>query len=175
MKPKNTVWSKYGFLWVALGLFALSLLGHWIFAWYAFVDEQLEHRQSPEVQAFVIQTTGDTLENWQSEFLHLVVAGERSGIALPHWLAEFKGRQRSSRRESRSHSPGSQQRLQEGDCDTRSCLPARLINARVYGCSLLGSPVKTTILVAGATAGILAVESGCDGVAGWRYVRYVGF
>jgi hypothetical protein len=80
MKPKNTMWSKYGFLWVTLGLFIASLLGHWIFAWYAFVDEQMEHGQSPEVQAFVIQTTRDTLENWQSEFLQLV--WQVSGLAL---------------------------------------------------------------------------------------------
>jgi hypothetical protein len=64
-KPKNTIWSKFGFLWVTLSLFVVSLLGHWIFAWYAFTSEQLQHGQSPEVQEFVIQTTRDTLENWQ--------------------------------------------------------------------------------------------------------------
>ena len=71
-KPKDTVWSKYGYLWVTLGLFIASLVGHWLFAWYAFVAEQAQHGQSPEVQDFVIQTIRDTLENWQSEFLQLL-------------------------------------------------------------------------------------------------------
>jgi hypothetical protein len=71
-KPKDTIWSKYGYLWVTLTLFVLSLAGHWIFGWYAFVAEQAQHGQSPEVQDFIIQASRDTLENWQSEFLQLI-------------------------------------------------------------------------------------------------------
>jgi hypothetical protein len=56
----------------------------WFFAWYAFVDEQIEHGQWPEARAFVIQTTRDTLENWQAEFLQLVwqVSGSHCCITL---------------------------------------------------------------------------------------------
>ena len=79
-RPKDTIWSKYGFLWVTFGLFLASFAAHWFFAWYAFVAEQQQHGQSPEVQEFVIQTTRDTLENWQSEFLQLV--WQVSGLAL---------------------------------------------------------------------------------------------
>lgn len=99
MKPKNTIWSKYGFLWVTLGLFLASLLGHWIFAWYAFVDEQLEHAQSPEVQAFVIQTTRDTLENWQSEFLQLV--WQVSGLALLYHIGSPQSKEGNDRLEEK--------------------------------------------------------------------------
>jgi hypothetical protein len=62
-KPKDTIWSKYGFLWGTLALFIVSLAGHWIFAWYAFVAEQAQHGQTPETAAFIIQTSRDTLEN----------------------------------------------------------------------------------------------------------------
>ena len=79
-KPKDSIWSKYGFLWVTLCLFVLSFAGHWAFAWFAFVSEQAAHGQAAEAGAFLIQTTRDTLENWQSEFLQLM--WQVSGLAL---------------------------------------------------------------------------------------------
>jgi hypothetical protein len=59
------------------GLFLGSLTGHWIFAWYAYIDEQSAHGQAIEFSGFFIETARDTLENWQSEFLQLIwqVAG----------------------------------------------------------------------------------------------------
>ncbi len=98
-KPKNTVWSKYGFLWVTLSLFVVSLVGHWIFAWYAFTSEQLQHGQSPEVQEFVIQTTRDTLENWQSEFLQLV--WQVSGLALLYHIGSPQSKEGNDRLEEK--------------------------------------------------------------------------
>lgn len=79
-KPKDTIWSKYGYLWVTLVLFVASLIGHWAFGWYAFVADQAQHGQSAEVADFVIQASRDTLENWQSEFLQLI--WQVSGLAL---------------------------------------------------------------------------------------------
>jgi hypothetical protein len=98
-KPKNTIWSKFGFLWVTLSLFVVSLLGHWIFAWYAFTSEQLQHGQSPEVQEFVIQTTRDTLENWQSEFLQLV--WQVSGLALLYHIGSPQSKEGNDRLEEK--------------------------------------------------------------------------
>jgi hypothetical protein len=98
-KPKNTVWSKYGFLWVTLSLFVVSLIGHWIFAWYAFTSEQLQHGQSPAVQEFVIQTTRDTLENWQSEFLQLV--WQVSGLALLYHIGSPQSKEGNDRLEEK--------------------------------------------------------------------------
>jgi hypothetical protein len=80
-KPKATVWSQYGYFWVTLALFIGSFAGHWLLAWYAFVAEQMQHGQGPDVQEFVVQTARDTLENWQSEFLQLI--WQVSGLA---WL-----------------------------------------------------------------------------------------
>jgi hypothetical protein len=98
-KPKNTIWSKYGFLWVTLALFVLSLVGHWVFAWYAFAAEQLQHGQSPEVREFVIQTTRDTLENWQSEFLQLV--WQVSGLALLYHIGSPQSKEGNDRLEEK--------------------------------------------------------------------------
>jgi Domain of unknown function (DUF6766) len=84
-KPKNTIWSKYGYLWATLALFVFSLAGHWIFGWYAFVNEQAEHGQAPQVGQFVVQAVRDTLENWQSEFLQLI--WQVAGLALLYHIA----------------------------------------------------------------------------------------
>jgi hypothetical protein len=69
--------SRYGYLWVTLVLFLLSLGGHWAFGWWAYVDEAREHSQQPSAAEYAVQMTRDTLENWQSEFLQLIwqVAG----------------------------------------------------------------------------------------------------
>ena len=73
----KSIWYRYGFLWVTLALFLGSLLGHWMFAWHAYVDEQNAHDMAIEFRGFFIETARATLENWQSEFLQLIwqVAG----------------------------------------------------------------------------------------------------
>lgn len=75
---KNTsLWKKYAYAWVTIAFFLFSLVGHWLFGWYAFVQEAQEHGQEPEVAQYTIQMMRDTFENWQSEFLQLIwqVAG----------------------------------------------------------------------------------------------------
>jgi hypothetical protein len=77
MTPPRSIWSRYGFLWVTLAFFAISVVGHWVVGWLAYVQDQLEHGQAIDVGSYVIEMTRDTLENWQSEFLQLIwqVAG----------------------------------------------------------------------------------------------------
>jgi hypothetical protein len=98
-KPKDSVWSKYGYLWVTLALFVASLTGHWLFAWFAFVSEQAQHGQSPDVGDFVIQTTRDTLENWQSEFLQLI--WQVTGLALLYHVGSPQSRDGDDRLEEK--------------------------------------------------------------------------
>jgi hypothetical protein len=71
------LWKAYGFLWVTLSLFAITLTGHWLFGWFAYVHEQQAHQQPIELTGYTVQMLRGTLENWQSEFLQLVwqVAG----------------------------------------------------------------------------------------------------
>jgi hypothetical protein len=69
--PK-TIWSRYGFAWVTGGFFLISLAGHWLFGWFAYVQEQQSHQESIVFSGYVIEMMRDTLENWQSEFLQLL-------------------------------------------------------------------------------------------------------
>jgi hypothetical protein len=74
---RHSIWKRFGFAWVTGALFVITLSGHWIFGWFAYVDEQQAHQQPIEIGAYTIQMMRDTLENWQSEFLQLIwqVAG----------------------------------------------------------------------------------------------------
>lgn len=71
---------RYGFAWVTGGFFLISLIGHWVFGWFAYANEQHAHSQPIEVSEFVVQLMRDTLENWQSEFLQLL--WQVAGLAL---------------------------------------------------------------------------------------------
>ncbi len=74
---KHSIWKRYGFAWVTGALFLITLSGHWIFGWFAYVQDQQDHGKTIEVAGYTIQMMRDTLENWQSEFLQLIwqVAG----------------------------------------------------------------------------------------------------
>lgn len=67
-----SLWKKYGFAWVTIGFFLISLAGHWMFAWFAYVNEQAQHAAPVSVSDYLVVVMRDTLENWQSEFLQLV-------------------------------------------------------------------------------------------------------
>lgn len=67
-----TIWKKFGFAWVTLGFLVISLIGHWLFGWFAYVDEQQAMAQPIETSGYVVEMLRDTFENWQSEFLQLL-------------------------------------------------------------------------------------------------------
>lgn len=67
-----SVFKKYGFAWVTLGFLVISLIGHWVFGWFAYVDEQTTHGAPIEVGSYVVELLRQTFENWQSEFLQLL-------------------------------------------------------------------------------------------------------
>jgi hypothetical protein len=67
-----SIWKAYGFAWITGALFLITLIGHWIFGWFEFVQQQQEHGQSVEVAQYLVMMGRGTLENWQSEFLQLV-------------------------------------------------------------------------------------------------------
>lgn len=73
----GSIWKNYGFAWVTAGFFLVSLAGHLVFGWFAYLSEQAAHGQSPQVADYLVVFARDTLENWQSEFLQLIwqVAG----------------------------------------------------------------------------------------------------
>ncbi len=73
----GSIWKNYGFAWVTAGFFLISLAGHAVFSWFAYVADQQAHQQPIEVSQYAVLMARDTLENWQSEFLQLIwqVAG----------------------------------------------------------------------------------------------------
>ena len=70
---------RYAYAWITGLFFFVSIVGHWIFGWFAYVDETQQHGSTPEVTSYLIEMGRDTLENWQSEFLQLL--GQVVGLA----------------------------------------------------------------------------------------------
>jgi hypothetical protein len=94
-----SIWLRYGFLWVTLVLFLGSLIGHWVFAWFAYVSDQEAHMQAIEVDDYLIQTARDTLENWQSEFLQLI--WQVAGLALLLHVGSPQSKEGDERKEEK--------------------------------------------------------------------------
>lgn len=67
-----SIWKKFGFAWVTIGFLVVSIIGHWLFGWFAYVDDQQLHGGAVEVGGYVVEMLRDTFENWQSEFLQLL-------------------------------------------------------------------------------------------------------
>ena len=99
MTEKMTVWRAYAYAWITLGLFLFTLAGHWIFGWFAYVDEQKAHNQPVEVSGYAIQMGRDTLENWQSEFLQLL--WQVGGLAIFLYLGSPQSREGDERKEAK--------------------------------------------------------------------------
>jgi hypothetical protein len=91
--------AKYGFLWITLLFFIFSLAGHWIFAWFAYVDEQALHGAQVELSSYLIEVSRDTLENWQSEFLQLM--WQVAGLAYLLYLGSPQSKEGDDRKEEK--------------------------------------------------------------------------
>ncbi|HEY6816298.1 MAG TPA: DUF6766 family protein [Croceibacterium sp.] len=63
---------RYGYAWITLGFFLVSIGLHWLFGWYAYVNEATEHHQVAQFSEYLTEMGRDTFENWQSEFLQLL-------------------------------------------------------------------------------------------------------
>lgn len=63
---------RYAYGWITAIFFLVSIVGHWVFGWYAFVDDAQTHGQAPQLSSYLFEMGRDTLENWQSEFLQLI-------------------------------------------------------------------------------------------------------
>ncbi len=90
---------KFGYTWVTLFLFAISLIGHWIFSWFAYVNEQKDLHAPIQGKEYVIEAMRDTLENWQSEFLQLV--WQVAGLAFLLHVGSPQSREGDERKEAK--------------------------------------------------------------------------
>jgi hypothetical protein len=91
--------SRRGYLWVTLLFFLISFVGHWVFAWFDYVDEQTAHGQPVEVQTYVVKTAEATLENWQSEFLQLI--WQVAGLAVLLYVGSPQSKEGDDRKEEK--------------------------------------------------------------------------
>lgn len=63
---------KYGYAWLTLGFFLVSLILHWWFGYQSALDDAKSHGETLETSAYLHEMMRDTFENWQSEFLQLL-------------------------------------------------------------------------------------------------------
>jgi hypothetical protein len=98
MKSKST-FTKYSYVWVTLILFIGSIVGHWVFAWFAFVNEQTAHAQPILFSEYFIEVMRDTLENWQSEFLQLI--WQVAGLAFLYYVGSPQSKEGDERKEEK--------------------------------------------------------------------------
>lgn len=90
---------RYGFLWFTGAFFAISLAGHWIFGWFAYVDEQATRHEAISTGGYLIQMLRDTMENWQSEFLQLI--WQVGGLAFLLHIGSPQSKEGDDRKEAK--------------------------------------------------------------------------
>ena len=95
---QRSVWKRYGFAWVTAALFVITLSGHWIFGWFAYVNEQHALQQPVDLGGYTVEMMRDTLENWQSEFLQLL--WQVAGLAYLLYIGSPQSREGDDRKEA---------------------------------------------------------------------------
>ena len=96
---KRSVFARYSYTWVTLAFFIFSLALHWLFGWYAYVDEQNAHAQPIELSSYSVEMLRDTFENWQSEFLQLI--WQVAGLAVLLHYGSPQSREGDERKEAK--------------------------------------------------------------------------
>jgi hypothetical protein len=97
--PGGSIWKRYSYAWVTLGFFLISLIGHWLFGWFAYVNEQIAHNQPVQISDYAVEMTRDTLENWQSEFLQLL--WQVGGLAFLLYVGSPQSKEGDDRMEAK--------------------------------------------------------------------------
>jgi hypothetical protein len=90
---------RFGFAWITGMFFVISLAGHWLFGWFAYINEQRVHGQPIEMSEYVVQMSRDTLENWQSEFLQLL--WQVAGLAILLHIGSPQSKEGDERKEAK--------------------------------------------------------------------------
>ena len=91
--------NAYGYAWITVGLFAFSLVGHWLFGWFAFASEQHMHGSPIVPSDYLVEMARDTLENWQSEFLQLL--WQVGGLAMFLYVGSPQSKEGDERKEAK--------------------------------------------------------------------------
>jgi hypothetical protein len=120
--PGQSIWKRYSYAWVTLGFFLITLVGHWLFGWFAYLNEQAAHNQPVQVSDYTVEMLRDTLENWQSEFLQLL--WQVGGLAFLLYVGSPQSKEGDDRMEAkidellrRIDPKGAEQIISEIDAD----------------------------------------------------------
>jgi hypothetical protein len=95
----KSIWRKYSYLWITAVFFLVSLALHFIFGWFAFLNEQNAHGQPIETSEYWIQMFRDMFENWQSEFLQLM--WQVAGLAYLLYIGSPQSKEGDDRKEAK--------------------------------------------------------------------------
>ncbi len=90
---------KYGFVWITVGFFLVSLGGHWLFGWFAYSDQQVALNAQATLHGYAVGMLRDTFENWQSDFLQLL--WQIAGLSALLYIGSPQSRDSDSRREAK--------------------------------------------------------------------------
>jgi hypothetical protein len=93
------VFRKYSYVWITAAFFIFSLCGHWIFGWFAYVQEQQSDNTLIEFSEYATQMLRDTFENWQSKFLQLI--WQVAGLALLIYVGSPQSKEGDERKEAK--------------------------------------------------------------------------
>jgi hypothetical protein len=99
IKKSTMTKSKRGYLWVTLILFIITITAHWIFAWSAYYQDQVEHNQPIDIGNYLNATLRDTMENWQSEFLQLI--WQVAGLSFLWYVGSPQSKEGNDRQEEK--------------------------------------------------------------------------
>src|SRR6186997_3528120 len=98
-RSRMGLFRRYGYVWVTLAFFAVTIAGHWLFGWFAYVNEARAHHQPVEAGDYAIEMVRDTLENWQSEFLQLI--WQVAGLAFLFYVGSPQSKEGDERLEAK--------------------------------------------------------------------------
>jgi hypothetical protein len=51
---------RYAYGWITAAFFLISIIGHWIFGWFAYVEEATQHQQVVQLSSYLIEMGRDT-------------------------------------------------------------------------------------------------------------------
>jgi hypothetical protein len=98
-KDSPSIWRAYSYAWITAAFFLLSITGHWLFGWFAYLDEQAALGQPADAAGYFIEMSRDTLENWQSEFLQLL--WQVGGLAFLLFVGSPQSKEGTDRMEAK--------------------------------------------------------------------------
>ena len=93
------LFKRYGYAWVTLGFFLVSLALHFYFGWATFRDDAAQHGATAEMGEFLNQWGRDVFENWQSEFLQLL--WQVAGLAYFLYIGSPSSKENDDRMEAK--------------------------------------------------------------------------